>query len=262
MKYSTQKHIKELKNNGITYLKNVLSKKECNSFIKEFEKTFKAFESKYKKLGNRGQVIQNYFLYNKNYLKLLELKKVDKILKEVIDNNYVLINSSLTNRFKRNNKFNKKSLHLEDLGGDWHHDSRLIGNRRLDRGFSFIVMIMLDKFEKDNGCTQYVEKSHLIRDKFPERKKNYKHKKILGDQGTVAIIDTGLWHKAGEPSDKKTRWSIFSYYGPWFMKPYYNYPAMIQKRYKNSISKNLKKILHCNSIPPDSELESIYTLRG
>ena len=73
MKYSTQKHIKELKNNGITYLKNVLSKKECNSFIKEFEKTFKAFESKYKKLGNRGQVIQNYFLYNKNYLKLLEL---------------------------------------------------------------------------------------------------------------------------------------------------------------------------------------------
>ena len=91
---------------------------------------------------------------------------------------------------------------------------------------------MLDKFEKDNGCTQYVEKSHLIRDKFSERNKNYKHKKILGDQGTVAIIDTGLWHKAGEPSDKKTRWSIFSYYGPWFMKPYYNYPAMIQKDIK------------------------------
>ena len=92
-----------------------MSKKECNSYIKEFEKTFKVFESKYKKLGNRGQVIQNYFFYNKNYLKLLELKKVDNILKEVIDDNYVLINSSLTNRFKRNNKHDKKSLHLEDF---------------------------------------------------------------------------------------------------------------------------------------------------
>jgi hypothetical protein len=240
----------------------VLTKKECNFFIGEFKKTFKNFENKHKKLGNRGQVIQNYFLYNKIYLKLLELKKVDNILKKVIDENYVLINSSLTNRFKRYNKFDKKSLHLEDLGGEWHHDSRLIGNRRLDRGFSFIVTIMLDKFEEDNGCTLYVEKSHLIRDKSPERKKNYKHKKILGEQGTVAIIDTGLWHKAGEPSDKKTRWSIFSYYGPWFMKPYYNYPAMIKKIYNNSINKNLKKILHCNSIPPENELESIYTLRS
>lgn len=262
MKFSIQKHIKDLRISGITYLKNALSKKECRSFIKECEKTFRDFEKKHKKLGNRGQVIQNYFLYNKNYLKLLELKKVDKILRKVIDNDYVLINSSLTNRFKRNNNFDKKKLHLDDLGGEWHHDSRLIGNRRLDRGFSFIVMIMLDGFDEDNGCTQYVEKSHFIRDKIPQKKKNYKHKKILGEQGTVAIIDTGLWHKAGEPSDKKTRWSIFSYYGPWFMKPYYNYPAMIKKKYKNLISKNLKKILHCNSIPPENELESIYTLRN
>lgn len=64
---------------------------------------------------------------------------------------------------------------------------------------------MFDDFELDNGCTQYIEKSHLIRNKIPKRNGKYISKKILNKAGTIAIIDTGLWHKAGNPSENKTR---------------------------------------------------------
>ena len=259
MRSKITKNISDLKKNGITYLKNIIPVKDCKKYIKEFEKTTKFFEKKHKHLGNKGQVLQNYFIYNKKLLNLLHLKPVDALLKKLIDKNYVLISTSLTNRFKRNNK-KSSNLHLEDHGGKWHHDSRVIGNKRLDKGFGYIAIIMFDEFEEDNGCTLYVDKSHLIRNRQPKKNKNYKHKKILGKPGTVAIIDTALWHKSGEPSDLKTRWSIFSYYGPWFMKPYFDFPTMMSKKYKN-IDKKIKKILHFNSIPPENELKGVYTLQ-
>ena len=84
-------------------------------------------------------------------------------------------------------------------------------------------------------------------------------KQILGEQGTVVIFDTGLWHRAGTPSRKFSRWSIFALYGPWFMKPYYDFPNMFKKNCK--LSKNLKKLLHFNSVPPKNELERTNTLQ-
>ena len=103
-------------------------------------------------------------------------------------------------------------------------------------------------------------KSHLIRNKRPKRFANYKSKQILGKAGTVVIIDTGLWHKASKELSKNNRWSLFSYYGPWFMKPYFNFPDMLGKKYKEKINPKLQKILHYNSIPPVSELERVNTL--
>ena len=259
MKKQLNKHIQNLKTKGITFLDNVYSKKDCNKYIRRFEKLCHNFEKKNKKLGDYGQTIQNYFSYDKKLLKFLFIKEVDEILKKLIDDNYVLINSSLTNRFNRKKNTKKARSHFDNLGGKWHHDSRIVG-KRLDKGFSYTVVIMFDKFTKENGCTEYVEKSHLIRDKSPEKNKSYKNSKlILGEQGTVAIFDTGLWHRAGCPSNKFSRWSIFAYYGPWFMKPYYDFPNMFKKSSK--LSKHLKKLLHFNSIPPKNELERTYTLK-
>ena len=67
MNSKIKKNISDLKKNGITYLKNIISEKDCKKYIKEFEKTTKFFEKKYKHLGNKGQVLQNYFIYNINF---------------------------------------------------------------------------------------------------------------------------------------------------------------------------------------------------
>ena len=253
------RNIKDLEKKGITYLYDVFSKKECDVYIKKFENLVKSFEKKYRRLGDQCQVIQNYFKYDRSLLNLVYNKRIDEVLNKVIDKNYVLINSSLTNRVLRKSK-SKKKFHLSNHGTNWHHDSRIIGGKRLDKGFSYIVCIMFNDFTKTNGATEYVANSHLIRDKKPKRYANYKSKYILGKAGTVAIIDTALWHKASNKLSVNNRWSLFSYYGPWFMKPYFNYPAMLGKKYKKKMNKKIQKILHYNSMPPISELERINTL--
>ena len=45
-------------------------------------------------------------------------------------------------------------------------------------------------------------------------------------------MDSGMWHKAGKSSNN-SRWSIFSIYTGWFVKPYYDSRKI----------KNLKKFL-------------------
>ena len=254
------KHISDLNKKGITYVYNVFDQKTCNFYINKFESLVKKFEKKYRNLGNSCQVIQNYFNYDRSLTNLLYIKKIDQILNKVIDENYVLINSSLTNRVIRNKEI-KKKLHLSNHGNHWHTDSRIIGGKRLDQGFSFIVIVMFNNFESNNGSTEYVPNSHKERLIKPNKFGNYKSKKILGKAGTVAIIDTGLWHKASGKLSQKNRWSLFSYYGPWFMKPYFDYPKMLGNKYKKKINYKLQKLLHYNSIPPSSELESVYTLR-
>lgn len=254
-----KKNIRDLDKHGITYLYNVFSKKDCDIYIKKFEKLVKKFEKKYRRLGDQCQVIQNYFYYDRELVNLVYNKRIDQVLNKVIDKNYVLINSSLTNRVLRKSN-SKKKAHLPDHGTNWHNDSRFIGGKRLDKGFSYIVCIMFNDFTKTNGGTEYVPKSHLIRHIKPKRYANYKSKHILGKAGTVVIIDTGLWHKASNKLSKNNRWSLFSYYGPWFMKPYFNYPDMLGKKYKNKINSKIQKILHYNSIPPVSELKRINTL--
>ena len=47
--------------------------------------------------------------------------------------------------------------------------------------------------------------------------------------GSIAIMDTSLWHTAGPPS-KESRWSVFNMYGPWFVKPYFRYYDMFEEK--------------------------------
>ena len=65
-------------------------------------------------------------------------------------------------------------------------------------------------------------------------------------EGSVCIMDTGMWHRAGE-SSKISRWSIFSIYTGWFVKPYFDYSEFIKR---NEVENKYKKLLHFNSVPP------------
>ena len=46
MRREEKKHILNLEKKGITFIKNVFSKSECNKFIKRFEKLTTEFEKK------------------------------------------------------------------------------------------------------------------------------------------------------------------------------------------------------------------------
>jgi hypothetical protein len=78
------------------------------------------------------------------------------------------------------------------------------------------------------------------------------------EEGSVCIMDTGMWHRGGIPSSN-SRWSIFSIYSCWWVKPYYAYYNFLKDK-KHLIKKKYRKLLHFNSIPPNSDNERFNTL--
>ena len=256
------KHIRELSEDGVTFIPNAISKKKCNYYINRFENIITKFEKNHIPLNTSCQTIENCFRHDLKLIDLIYHRKVDAILKKLIDKNYVLITTNVLNRIYRPFKYKRK----ERLGSTWHHDSRIVGNKTLEKGIFFLVLTMFNDFSKKNACTLYIPKSHMRRNQ-PKRKFNYKCKQILGKAGTIVIFDAGLWHKAGKISNNN-RWGMYSYYGPWFVKPYYRFPDMLGDNFprylgdkvKNKTKENVLRLLHYYSTPPKNELERRYTL--
>ena len=147
-------------------------------------------------------------------------KTADCIFKHMLDADYTLIAGNIINRSKTETD-NKRS----EYGDNWHTDSRYLGGQRLAAGFNFGLIIMLEAFTKNNGATHFVPRSHKLRNR-PERNGPYEFDVLEGEIGTMAIVDSGFWHR-GAPSSTKSRWAVFSMYGPWFMKPYFRFPEML-----------------------------------
>ncbi len=240
------KHLKELRKNGLTRIDKVLSERQCRLYVRRANNIFNKLLKKNRThtFNQDCQWIQSPFRFDSIFFDLLYFKKLDTILSKLLNKNYVLTNSSIVNR----RIFKNKKIKGINMGDKWHSDSRYLDGTRLDKGFSYLVLIMLEDFKKENGCTKYVPGSHLFRNK-PKKNKNYKFKLMTGKKGSVIIFDSGIWHKGGKPN-KMSRWSLFSYYSPWFVKPYYQYDKMLGTKKIRSLNKNLKRLLHFNSTPP------------
>ena len=239
------KYKKTLKKKGILILNNIFSRVELKKVKNKLEKILDKRIKQKKNVGDVGNLaMYNYFYEDPSLLKLILISKVDKILKEVLDKDYVLQSSNAQNRILNHKKLtSKKSF---KIGATWHTDSGYLGGKRLDKCFSYIVIIALDSFTKKNGPTLYIENSINFRNK-PKRKTKAKSKELLMPEGSVCIMDSGMWHKAGK-STNQNRWSIFSIYTGWFVKPYHNFSSYCKKK---NILKKYKRLLHHNSTPPE-----------
>lgn len=243
-------YFRKLDQNGLLLLEKIISEKKVKLIKKKLEKILHERIKKNQFVGDeRNLILWNYFFDDKSLLELLELPLVDKILKQILDPNYVLQSSVAQSRsiFKKELKVKKKAK----LGISWHTDSRYLNRKKISKGFSYLVIIALDDFDKNNG-TRYIPKSHNFL-KQPKRSfskhelKKLKVKTLKMKAGSVCIMDTGTYHQAGEPT-LNSRWSIFSIYTGWFVKPYFDY-SKIYKKFK--MTENTKRILHYFSRPPE-----------
>ena len=148
-----------------------------------------------------------------------------------------------------------KSSKFEKTGVSWHTDSKYLNNKRLAKGFSFIIIIALDPFAKHNGPTRFIKNSMNFR-KMPKKTLKLKYQELLMPEGSVCIMDSGMWHSSGGAT-QKSRWSIFSIYTGWFVKPYFDFSDYIKK---NRLNKSHKKMLHGFCIPPKPKEKRLYTL--
>ena len=253
-----KKNIEKLKTEGIIFIKDQFSKDQCNFYINKFKTILKKFTESDKFVDPYCTLIRNPFRHDIDLANLIYNANADSILLELIDKDYVLVNSTVINR-KIDHSIKKPA---KNMGDKWHTDSHYLKNntRRLEKGFGYIVIILFNDFTIENGGTLYISKSHLKREK-PDKSgeynnlENYPLNTLKGKAGTVIIMDTGIWHKGGKPSEED-RWSMFSYFGPWYQKPYYRFPEMLGEKFGKETNRHLRRLFHYNSIPPLADVNN------
>ena len=244
-KINTNKIKKTLSENGFCIIKNFYTIKKCNYFKNEIVKILKKRIKKKKYTGSKNSIVlYNYFEENLKLIELIYNKKLDKILNVIIDKEYVLNNAVVRNISKYEPKL-KKYKNVIGTTSLWHTDSRFIQNTAIYPPINYLLITALEEFSKRNGATKYVPKSHKSFEKNSSQKiKKYKY--LEAKPGSLIIMDVNLLHKAGDPTHM-SRWSVWNKYSPWFVKPYFQFDKIIRSK---KISKNVKKVLHYNSIPP------------
>ena len=221
-------------------------------------KVEKIFQSRGGKVNNNGIHIEHPFLYDQIFFEIIQEEKICSIIETAIGEKITLVNTALDNR-----QILKEKSDTPQVGSTWHTDSRYVqrGKVRLNYGFGYIAALCIDDFDDKNAATMYVPKSHLFKER-PKRKldpNEIEIKSVRAKAGDIFIFDTGLWHSAGYPTNKR-RWGMFSMYSPWYFKPYYNYTNMFSDKEVLNMSTRLLDLLHFTSNPPINQLERLDTL--
>ena len=254
------KHVKAVREEGLTIIPNVFTKEQCKTYVDILESIVNNYpEDTKNRMNPEVQSVNNYFRHNHKLLDIIYIPILDDILKILIHQDHVLISANTFNRRLRPDiKQNIAYKHSGNAGHNWHIDSDYVGGKRLCSGFSFQVIVMLEDFGPDNGATHYVPGSHKDRSR-PDRDGDYPYKFITGEAGSIAIMDSGMWHRSGSISEK-SRWGAFNMYGPWFVKPYFRFYDMLGHEFGKQLSPQLRRLLHYRSIPPLHEEERLNTV--
>jgi len=261
MKTNNKKYLNicnEIKKNGIAIVENYFSKKQCKNIKKKLDKALlKRIKKKIYCGNDTYQVLDNYFMDDFTLAPMIFQTLTDLVMKNLIDDDYVLISPSA-----RNTRINNKNFKGSGTSGlGWHTDSRFIqSGRGFNPSFSYMSIICIDEFKKENGCTHFIPKSHLRYKRPKNREANLKYKFMTAPIGSIIYIDTALWHRAGQETSE-SRWGIFNTYGPWFIKPYHRFYEMFSRKQIKKLKPVLKQLLHFDSITPKSHLERMNTLQ-
>ena len=183
--------INEITRKGFCIVNDVFHKKE----IEKYKTNIKYIYKRRLKLGlsvgsTNNQCIYNFFQENLDLMPLVYIKKIDKILEKLLDENYVY--NQVMRRMDRLKKLKKigKILKLEIIG--IQTQDMLTTEESLTR-FSYLVIIALEDFTKHTASTQYIKDSLKEFSKPKDLLKKYNTLEMKS--GSICIMDTGITHK-------------------------------------------------------------------
>ena len=241
-----KKLVKKLRKDGLVIVENVFTTDECKKYKEKIIKILERKITKNQYVGNNEyQVIENYFTFDDSFFKIIYSELIEQIMVQLIDQDYVILSSSA-----RNSHLNKKiKFNSKTSGIGWHTDTRYIQEQRIRPSLIYTSIVPLEDFNLLGGTTEFIVGSHKFKGK-PEREKDYKNaNNLIAKKGSLIVIDTALWHRAGIPTNK-SRWAIFTMYAPWFIKPYFQFDKIIPKNKVKNLHPKVRQLLHFDSIPP------------
>lgn len=246
-----------LRTEGLVVVRNVLSEEKCSFYHNRLNRQLdERIETKSYCGNETNQVLDNYFQTDLELLPLIYQGLTDRVMRRMIDDDYVLISPSARNR----RTLSETEFGPKTSGIGWHTDSRFIGGGQGFRpSLCYMTILCVDAFAMKNGATHYVPKSHLRYQRPADRDADLEHEVLEAPQGAMVIFDTALWHKVGEGS-AESRWGVFNTYGPWFIKPYHRFEEMFSSETLAEMQPIFRQLLHCDSHPPKDQNESMITL--
>lgn len=105
------------------------------------------------------------------------------------------------------------------------------------------MLVMLDRFTKENGATHVLTGSNHI----PERPADeffFRYAdRFLGEAGDIVLFDSNVWHAAGENRTTQVRRALTLTFTRPFMKPQLDYPRYLPADYVQNLDEHLRQVL-------------------
>lgn len=251
--------VNDVRRNGFAVVRDVFTENQCAEYCQILERalTERVEEGKY--FGARNtQVIYNYFLHDPRLYELFAHPLMESVISRLIDKDFVLISPSARNPCIRPELPEGKP----PSGEGWHTDGRVAcveTGELYQPSLAYYSVVALEPFMARNSATRYVPGSHLYYKRPADREGDYDHEVWEAPAGSVIFFDSAIWHRAGAPTDI-SRWSIFNMYGPWFMKPYFQFRDKYSEAELCELPRNVQRMLHLMSTPPKDDTHRTSTV--
>ena len=239
-----KQHVNNILKKGYTKIENVSNPKTCDEIKEISKKLYYNSKNKIKIKNPLEETIYN--LHNKNniFKKFIDHKSIIGIVKEVLsagsfnNNEHIILRQSAVR--------NPKKGFAQQL----HNDSRISGSKN---PMIIQVIWLLDEFNKFNGATRVVPKSHLRND-FPKTNNKYSNEKFLtGRKGSVILFNAAMWHGSSEKISNQERWGMIFSYARWFLKPSFDFNKNTPLKIYNKLNTYQKELLGFKFNPPKDE---------
>jgi len=254
-----------VREDGCFVAKSVFSKKQCAYYKEILDKVLGNLNDEGKYVGNETyQLIYHYFSHDFRLIDLVDHSLIVDVMRQMIDQDFVLISPSARNR-----QISKAVTNGAATSGEgWHNDTRFgaDGRTAFRPSMNYYAVVLLDDFTVKNGATQIVLGSHKLYQRPASRRleemdvdpSRLSH--LVGPSGSIAFFDAALWHAVGSTTDQ-SRWGVFNMYGPWFMKPYFDFSTMFTHEQFSAMSPIQRQVLHYDSLVPANASTNRATLR-
>jgi ectoine hydroxylase-related dioxygenase (phytanoyl-CoA dioxygenase family) len=234
-----------LNNFGYTLIKNVISDDLLTSMRCELEKQA-AYELENNDIFVKQDdqiILKNVFLKIPLFLPLLDLEPIMDLCKINFIDGFTLQSMNASCSIPIGDKHHEFRPHI---------DSRLPvkGNEHtLGIGVAFCI----DDFNEKNGATRVWPFSHLTGLR-PEALLDLgltlpDPNIVEAKAGDAIVFLAHLWHAVGPNRSNKSRWGIFAFFNPWWVRPTWDYRDCGEDMFK-MLSNNQKQLFGFNTQTP------------